>query len=193
MLEDVEHGGSRAAAALAAGGRPATFLVGHSLGGAASLIAAGRLPTVRAVVTLGTPGSTGLLHRHLTAIRRPADDGPVADAPAGAVPGGAAAGPLWTVAVGGVDFTLAQSFWDDLLTHDVPAAVAALGRPYLIVQPTDDETVPPGEAEALFAAARPPRSLVSVPDVGHLVAREPADADRVAGIIAAWLAATLRV
>ena len=144
-------------------------MIGHSLGGAASLLAASHLPSVRAVVTLGTPSTTGLLHAHLTAIRQPISDG------------------RWSIQVGGIEFTLDQNFWDDLQTHNVLATVAGLARPLLVLQPDDDETVPPAQADAIYSAARPPRSIVSLPGTGHLVSRHPDDADRVAGVISAWL------
>src|SRR4051794_5637523 len=44
-----------AAGFLAARGLPPLLLVGHSLGGTAALAAAGRIPTLRAVATIGSP------------------------------------------------------------------------------------------------------------------------------------------
>ncbi|HEU4629383.1 MAG TPA: bifunctional alpha/beta hydrolase/OsmC family protein [Gemmatimonadaceae bacterium] len=62
-----------AAAQLATLAAPPSLLVGHSLGGTAALAAAGRLPTVRAVVTIGAPSDPERAHQ-LTG-RRSTGDG----------------------------------------------------------------------------------------------------------------------
>ena len=53
----------RAAEALAARGTPPELLVGHSWGGAAAIIAAQHIPSVRAVVTIGAPSDPSEVER----------------------------------------------------------------------------------------------------------------------------------
>src|SRR5688572_26894581 len=58
-----------AASAMAAAGMSPSLLVGHSLGGAAAIIAAAELPEIAAVVTIGAPADL----QHLLRFLRPSD------------------------------------------------------------------------------------------------------------------------
>jgi putative redox protein len=143
-------------------------MVGHSLGGSATLIAAGRIPAVRAVAVMGTSGSPA----HLAAIIDPQgiarEEGRV------------------VVRIGSRRFPITQEFIDDLYRYDAAETVAELGRPLLIIHSPDDRVVSVADAERLFALARQPKAFEPVPGAGHLLSG-PNDADTVADILIGWL------
>jgi uncharacterized OsmC-like protein/pimeloyl-ACP methyl ester carboxylesterase len=155
--------------AMAAAEMTPGLLVGHSLGGAAVLAAAGDLPSVKAVVTLAAPFDVAnVLHQFdpqaLEAIAAQGE----AD-----------------VRLAGRPFRVGQGFIDDLRLHDQGARIAALHRPLLVMHGPLDETVGVDNATSIFLAARHPKSFVSLDHADHLLSRK-ADADFAAAIIAAW-------
>lgn len=160
-----------AAAAMDAAGMTPGLLVGHSLGGAAVLAAAGDLPSVKAVATIAAPFDVAtVLHQFdphaLEQIARSGE----AD-----------------VLLAGRPFRVGQRFIDDLRRQDQGARIAALHRPLLILHAPLDDTVGVHQATSIFLAARHPKSFVSLDDADHLLSRK-ADADYAASIIAAWSA-----
>ncbi len=144
------------------------LLVGHSLGGAAVLQAAARIPSARAVATVGAPCEPGHVVEHfadrLDAIRREGQA---------------------TVRLAGRPFTIRREFVEDLERTRMREVIAALGRPLLVLHAPDDDTVPMENAEHIFASARAPRSLVSLDGADHLLTR-PDDARYVGALVAAW-------
>lgn len=166
---------SRAAMMLIERGYGPCALVGHSFGGAASLLAAHRLKSVRSVAVIGAPSSPTHVRRLVTAdgigeaeIRRRG----VAE-----------------VSIAGRPFLISAAFLDDLDAHDQEERVAELGRPLLVVHAVDDEVVAVTEGERIFAAARQPKGFYPVLDADHLLTSRPA-AEQVAGTVVAWLDAT---
>ncbi|MFC0679646.1 alpha/beta fold hydrolase [Lysobacter korlensis] len=157
-----------AARAMADAGLQLTLLIGHSLGGAAVLAAAGELPAVVAIATIGAPFDV----EHVTRLFGPQLDTIVAAGEA-------------EVQLGGRPFTIRRSFVDDLATHDQGARIAALGRPLLVLHSPLDRVVGIDNAGAIFGAARHPKSFVSLDDADHLLT-DRHDADYVAEVVAAW-------
>lgn len=160
---------TRATVALLERGYGPCALVGHSLGGAAALLAAHRLKTVRSVATLGAPSTPDHV-RNLFA-----DDQDRIRAEGEAV-----------VAIGGRPFPISADFLEDLERHDQAEAITGLGRPLLVAHSPDDEVVPITEAERIFDAARQPKAFWSLPGADHLLTRRD-DADRAAQVIGSWL------
>lgn len=144
-------------------------LIGHSLGGAAAILAAERLKTVTSVITIGAPSSvehvTELFTEQLDELR---------------ATGGA------NVTIAGRTFELASTFLDDLGHHHVLDAVADLGRPYLVVHAKDDTVVGYDQALALFSSANEPKALLSLETGDHLLAPVGAATEALAGILT-WL------
>jgi len=150
---------------------PPSLLIGHSLGGAAVLAAAGDMPNVRAVATIAAPFDVahvlGLFgHDELAAIER---DGEA------------------EVRLAGRPFRISQAFIDDLRQHDQASRIAALGRPLLIMHAPRDQVVDIDNATRIFLAASYPKNLVSLDDADHLLSRQ-ADVDDAAAILVSWLA-----
>ena len=148
--------------------RAPQLLVGHSLGGAAVVIAASRIDEVRAVATIGAPSD-------LTPIERVM----------GPTPGDAAAGR--SVDLGDQPFTIAEGLLDELRSGRVVGAAAAMRRALLVMHSPVDNVVGIEHASELFSAARHPRSFVSLDDADHFLT-DVADGEYAATIVGAWAA-----
>jgi putative redox protein len=163
----------RAATSLIEMGFGPCGIIGHSLGGAAVLLATQRLKTVRSVVTIGAPSNASHV-RHL-----------FADQEAELLREGRA-----DVTIGGRTFALESGFVHDLATHNVEQAAAELARPYMVVHARNDVTVPFGEAQVLYDAAAEPKKLVAYDEGGHLFA-DRNHADQMTGDVVRWFDGTL--
>lgn len=146
------------------------LLVGHSLGGAAVLVAAGRIPSVRAVAALGAPADaahvTAMFAGDLDRIRETGEA---------------------EVSLAGRPFRIRKQFLDDLDGHKVEDAVRHLDVPVLIAHSPIDQTVGIDNASRLFRAARHPKSYISLDHADHLI-NDPRDAAYVGDVIGAWAA-----
>lgn len=157
-----------AAAHLESIGLPPGLLVGHSLGGAAVIAAAGRIPTARALATIGAPADPAhVLENFGTALDRIRTDGRA------------------EVTLAGRSFEIGRGFVEDVEQARLDEALAGLGRALLILHAPRDAQVGIDNASRLFTAARHPKSFVSLDDADHLLTR-PEDAEYAAGVIAAW-------
>ncbi len=58
-------------------------------------------------------------------------------------------------------------------------------KPLLIFHAPQDDTVSIDQAEKIYAAAKHPKSFISLDDADHLLSK-PADADYVGSCIASW-------
>ncbi len=157
-----------AAAWMRAQAREVQLLIGHSLGGAAVIVAAQHLDEVMAVATLGAPADAdhviAQFDQHIPEITAKGEA---------------------LVNLAGRPFVLRKSFLADVKGAKVREAVSALRRPILIMHSPIDEVVGIDNATALFVAARHPKSFVSLDGAPHLLTR-PEDADFVADIVANW-------
>jgi putative redox protein len=144
------------------------ILIGHSLGGAAILAAAGQIPDAKAVVTIAAPADpahvTGLFADHLDDIR---EHGQV------------------EVSLAGRPFHIKREFLDDIAEHNLMAQVAKLHKALLVMHAPTDDTVSIDNATRIFVAARHPKSFVSLAGADHLLTRKR-DTMYVADVIAAW-------
>jgi putative redox protein len=142
-----------AASYLADRGFERLALVGHSLGGAATLLAAADIPGAEAVVAVAAPFTADHV-RHLFAeddMRRAMETGRI------------------TVRIAGRPFQISATFFEDLEQHCSPERIARLQRPLLIVHGTADAIVEIEEGERIFNAALQPRWFAAIPDGDHLL------------------------
>jgi putative redox protein len=157
-----------AAEAMAGRGLAPGLLIGHSLGGAAVLAAAGRIGTAKAVVTLGAPADPAhVLHVFSGALPRIAADGAA------------------EVTLGGKRLRIGRAFVEDVAAAAPLAAVAGLRKALLVMHAPRDAVVGIENASAIFLAARHPKSFVTLDEADHLISN-PADASYAADVIAAW-------
>jgi uncharacterized OsmC-like protein/fermentation-respiration switch protein FrsA (DUF1100 family) len=145
-----------------------TILIGHSLGGAAILAAAGNIPDAKAVVTIAAPSDpahvTHLFRDRVEDIRK---HGEV------------------QVALAGRPFTIKREFLDDIAEHGMMQHVTSLHKALLIMHSPTDDTVGIDNATRIFVAAKHPKSFVSLAGADHLLTQRR-DAAYVADVIAAW-------
>ncbi len=160
LIAAVQHLGAQFA--------PPQILIGHSLGGAAVLAAAGQLPGVRAVATIGAPCDPAHV-KHLFAAGHEE-----IEAQGEAV-----------VDIGGRPFRINRAFVDDLERHNASASIGALRKALLVMHAPGDRTVPVDNAAEIFMRAKHPKSFVSLDDADHLLSRKQ-DAAYAAEVIAAW-------
>ncbi|MDE5462448.1 MULTISPECIES: bifunctional alpha/beta hydrolase/OsmC family protein [unclassified Bradyrhizobium] len=145
-----------------------SILIGHSLGGAAILAAAGQIPEAKAVVTIAAPSDpahvTGLFKEHLDDIRT---QGEV------------------EVSLAGRPFRIKREFLDDIAEQELMKDITALHKALLVMHSPVDDTVGIDNATKLFVSARHPKSFVSLDHADHLLTK-PADALYAADVIVAW-------
>jgi putative redox protein len=144
------------------------ILIGHSLGGAAVLAAAERIPEARAVATLGAPFEAKHVERLL-----------VRDKERILAEGEA------EVEIAGRRFKLGRGFLEDLERHDAAKHIGSLKKALLILHSPRDTLVGIDNAAKIFMAAKHPKSFVSLDDADHLLTRA-VDAAYAAEVLAAW-------
>ncbi|MFN3212277.1 MAG: alpha/beta fold hydrolase [Henriciella sp.] len=155
---------------MAASGRTASLMIGHSLGGAATVVAAQDLDDVKAVVTIGAPSNAG----HV--IEQFRDSVPVIEADGRA-----------QVNLGGRPFTLSRSFLAEIGKSTVIDAASRLRKPFMILHAPGDDVVSIDNATDLFLAAKHPKSFVSLDRADHLLTGRN-DSAFVIDVIAGWSA-----
>ena len=144
------------------------LLVGHSLGGAAVLLAAARIPSVVAVATIAAPAEPGHLKRHLIT------------APEQIEARGEA-----SISLAGSTFRLQKAFLDDLEATRMQAVIRKLDRALLILHAPLDDIVGIDNAARIFQAARHPKSFISLDNADHLLSAA-AESHYAGAVIAAW-------
>jgi uncharacterized OsmC-like protein/alpha/beta superfamily hydrolase len=154
---------------------PPALLIGHSLGGAAVLAAAPDVPDATVVVTIGAPASAAHLAHNFAAN--------VADI----VQKGTA-----EVTLAGRTFTITKQFLDDLTGQNFLDDLAKMRKALLVCHAPQDEYVGIENASTIFAAARHPKSFLSLDTADHLL-RKRADGIYVADVIATWASRYLPV
>lgn len=146
-----------------------SLLVGHSLGGAAVLVAASKLDNIKAVATIGAPANIDHV-KHLFShdIEKVKEKGKV------------------EVNIGGRPFKIDEDFISDFDKTDLPAIVKTLRKPILILHSPIDTIVGIKNAEQLYHNAHHPKSFVSLDNADHLLSKSE-DSKYVGNVIAAWV------
>ncbi len=144
------------------------ILIGHSLGGAAVLAAASQVPEARAVATIAACADpnhvTGLFKERIAEIH--------------------AKGEV-EVALAGRPFRIRREFLDDVAQQKLEHCLHDLRKALLVMHSPTDDLVGIEHASAIFAAAKHPKSFVSLSGADHLLGKRR-DAVYVADVIAAW-------
>ena len=148
--------------------RAPALLLGHSLGGTAVLQAAHDIPSAVAVATVGSPADPAHVGHLLDSARETLRREGVAN-----------------VNLGGRPFKMKQQFLDDIQKHPMPESLGTLRKAVMILHAPLDDIVELDNASQLFAAARHPKSFVSLDKANHLLTRE-ADSRYAGQVIATW-------
>lgn len=146
--------------------RAPEVLIGHSLGGTAALAAARRVPSCRAVVTIGAPARAAHV-AHLLAADTVHERG------------------VARVDIGGRPFLIKRQLLEDIERQAEPEALRGLRRALLVMHSPHDEIVSIDNAGEIFTHALHPKSFVSLDHADHLLSRDE-DIHYAARVIAAW-------
>jgi len=144
------------------------ILVGHSLGGAAVLAAAGRIDSAEVVATVGAPFDPEHVAHHFKGQIKDIRDNGEAE-----------------VKIGGRPFRVKKQFLDDIEGHDQKERITSLRKPLLVFHSPVDDIVGVENAAEIFKAAKHPKSFVSLDDADHLLSDEN-DAAYVADVLVSW-------
>ncbi|HUF21203.1 MAG TPA: alpha/beta fold hydrolase [Burkholderiales bacterium] len=145
-----------------------SLLVGHSLGGAAVLVAAPRIEESVAVATINAPVDPShvlhLLKDSLETIQRRGQA---------------------EVELAGRRFRITRQFIEDVSERKLTDVLGKLRRALVVFHAPRDTTVSIDNASSIFTAAKHPKSFVSLDDADHLLTRRQ-DALYVGSVLAAW-------
>lgn len=145
-----------------------SLLVGHSLGGAAVLVAASKIEAVKAVATVGAPASVSHVKHHFShGIEAVKEKGEV------------------EINIGGRPFKINQDFVEAFDNTDLPLIVKNLRKPLLIMHAPFDTIVGIENAEQLYKNAHHPKSFITLDDADHLLMQEK-DSQYVGDSIGTW-------
>jgi len=145
------------------------LLVGHSLGGAAVLMAAAKIPGVKAVVTIGAPSdSLHVVKNFKASVDEINQHG---EAP---------------VSLAGRTFTIKKQFLDDISNQDHEKSIESLGAALLVFHSPQDTVVGIENAQKIYQQARHPKSFISLDGADHLLSNKD-DSEYVAQTIASWV------
>lgn len=145
-----------------------SMLVGHSLGGAAVLVAASKLDAVKAVATIGAPATVShVKHLFSHQIEDIEEKGDV------------------EINIGGRPFVINHDFVSEFDKTDLPTIVKGLRKPLLILHSPFDKIVGIENAKQLYLNAHHPKSFITLDDADHLLTAEK-DSQYVGDIIGTW-------
>lgn len=144
------------------------LLIGHSLGGAAVLAAAGDVPEAKGVATIGAPSDAAhVKHNFADQLADIERDGEA------------------EVTLVGRSFKIRKQFLDDVESHKLAARIGTMHKALIIFHSPLDNLVGIDNATNIFLAAKHPKSFVSLDKADHLLTRHE-DAIYVADVLSAW-------
>lgn len=145
-----------------------SILIGHSLGGAAVLFAKHKIPSIKAVVTIGAPANPShISHLFHDSVSEIIENG-VAE-----------------LSIGGRPFKIKQQFLNDIKSQKIEVAIANLNVPIMIFHSPIDQTVEIDNAAKIYKTAKHPKSFISLDKADHLLS-DKEDSEFVGLMIAAW-------
>lgn len=146
-----------------------SLLVGHSLGGAAVIVAASKLANIKAVATIGAPSTAShVTHLFTHDISSIPEKGNV------------------EVNIGGRPFKINKEFAEDFSKTDLPKITKELRKPILILHSPIDTIVGVDNAQELYLNAHHPKSFVSLDQADHLLTN-PTDSIYAGNVIGTWV------
>lgn len=145
-----------------------SLLVGHSLGGAATLFAAGNLDSIKAVATINAPSNLEHIKEHFESSLDELNTRGVA-----------------SVNIGGRPFKLKKQFIEDLGTKNSQQKFSEFRKALLILHAPQDKIVSINHAEEIYKAAKHPKSFVVLDGADHLLSN-PDHSIYAGEVIATW-------
>lgn len=151
------------------------IMIGHSLGGAASLVAASQIDTVKAVCTIGSPADVKHTTKHFASQvdkQNPNE--------------------LSKVHIDGREFSINQDFVDGFHTYDLAEIIPSIRKPILIMHSPVDIVVDIKNAHKIYTLAKHPKSFVTLDKADHLLTKKKY-CRYVGQMIASWVGNYLEV
>ena len=148
--------------------QPPQIIIGHSLGGAAVIQAAEKIPSLRAVVTIAAPHDPGHVAHHFENMRQQIEEQGSAE-----------------VNLAGRKFTIKKQFLEDLEMQKLDTHIKSLKTALMVMHSARDTTVSIDNAANIYKAAKHPKSFISLDDADHLLLKKK-DSLYDGIMIAAW-------
>lgn len=145
-----------------------TVLIGHSLGGAAVLMAAQKIESVKAVATIGAPSEPAHVSDQFGYKVDEIEKEGIAK-----------------VQLAGRPFTVKKQFLEDIRSTKLKTAIQKLKKALLVLHSPQDKTVSVDNASNIYLAAKHPKSFISLDGADHLLSRKE-DSLYVGEVIASW-------
>ncbi|MBT8295151.1 MAG: alpha/beta fold hydrolase [Gramella sp.] len=145
-----------------------SIMIGHSLGGAATLFASTKIESVKAIVTINAPSNLTHVKKHFESSLEDIENEGSA-----------------SIKIGGRSFRIKKHFIEDLKAHEGADSLKKIRTPLLIMHSPQDEIVSIDHAEELYKAAWHPKSFISLDGSDHMLS-EKADSEYAGSVIAAW-------
>lgn len=128
------------------------LLVGHSLGGAAVLVAASKMPEVKAIATIGAPSDPVHVRHLFGAMEDEIRDFGEAE-----------------VSIGGRPFVLKKHFLESIESVDMPDLLKSLKQAALILHAPGDQIVGIQNAKEIYQNLLHPKSFLTLDGADHLL------------------------
>lgn len=145
------------------------LLIGHSLGGSASIMAASRIEEIKAVATIGAPSNIEHTKKQFeSGIEDVQFHGET------------------EVEIGGRPFVINSDFVEDFSNTNLLEVTKKLKKPILIMHSPQDRVVKADHAHNLFVAAFHPKSFVTLDGADHLLTQKR-DSVYIGNVIGAWV------
>ena len=146
-----------------------SIIIGHSLGGAATLFASKKLDSVKAMVTINAPSNLSHVQKHFeSGMDQIEKDG------------------YANIKIGGRRFKIKKHFVEDLRENEQATALKEIRKSLLIMHSPQDNVVSIDHAEELYRSAWHPKSFVSLNGTDHMLSDEK-DSKYAGNVIAAWV------
>lgn len=146
-----------------------SILIGHSLGGAAVILAADRIDSIKALATIGAPFDpshvTHLLSGGIEEIESKGEA---------------------EVNIGGRPFKIKKVFLDDINSVQLKDVLERLKKPILVAHSPQDLTVEIENAKLIYHHAKHPKSFISLDGADHLLS-DPKDSIYIGNVISGWV------
>lgn len=146
-----------------------SIIIGHSLGGAASLFAGSQLDSVKAIVTIGAPSyPEHVVHLIKDSVETIEKTG------------------MAQVDIGGRKFTIKKQLLDDLKAQNHIDIIKNLKKAILVMHSPQDRIVEIENAANIYKLARHPKSFITLDGADHMLTSKD-DAFYAGQVISSWV------
>lgn len=149
--------------------QPAFALLGHSMGGTASLLASRELAACKTVVTLASPSQPAHVLHHFGPVLQQLEAGQDA-----------------CIKVAGTQYPVKPQFIKDVRAMDMQQSMMGYNKALLAISAANDALVKPGSAEQIAAMTQGPSRVLQIPGSDHLFSDRQATQVMI-NEIATWL------